>query len=65
MSLPVILRPEARAEYDEAVDWFEQQRAGAGGAFARAVKRALDLIAAQPRMHAAVLGGVRRAPVTG
>jgi hypothetical protein len=26
MSLRVVLRPEARAEVDHAVDWYEQQR---------------------------------------
>jgi hypothetical protein len=30
VSLPVILRPEARAEFDEAYDWYEGQRAGLG-----------------------------------
>ncbi|MBN9523638.1 type II toxin-antitoxin system RelE/ParE family toxin [bacterium] len=65
MSLPVVLRPEARAEYDEAVDWFEQRRAGSGAPFIRAVKQTLDLIGAQPKVHRAVLGDVRRAPVSG
>lgn len=65
MSLPVVFHPEARTEYDDAVDWHESFRAGAGAAFARAVKAALDLIAAHPRMHMKVSGDVRRAPVTG
>ena len=30
MSLPVVLRPEARAEFDAAFDWYEQQQAGLG-----------------------------------
>lgn len=30
MSLPVVLRPEARAEFDDAFDWYEQQRPGQG-----------------------------------
>jgi hypothetical protein len=28
MTLPIVLRPEARAEFDEAFDWYEQQRVG-------------------------------------
>ncbi len=28
MIFPVVLRPEARAEFDEAFDWYEQRRAG-------------------------------------
>ena len=30
MSLPVVLRPEARVEFDEAFDWYEQRRLGLG-----------------------------------
>lgn len=65
MSLPVVFRPEARAEYDEAFDWFEQLRPGAGVAFAEAVQRTLDVIAAHPKMHSTVHQGVRRSPVGG
>ena len=30
MRLPVVRRPEARAEFDNAFDWYEQQRPGLG-----------------------------------
>ncbi len=63
VSLPVILLPEARAEFDEAYDWYEGRRAGLGEAFADQVQRVLDRIAAMPRLHAAVLGEVRKAVV--
>jgi toxin ParE1/3/4 len=65
MSLPVVIHPDAQTEFDEAVDWMEGVRSGSGVAFARAVKQALDLIAAHPRMHGVVTGDYRRAPVTG
>jgi|GEM_PF-2084912 len=31
MTLAVVLRPEARAEFDEAFAWYEQRRPGLGG----------------------------------
>jgi plasmid stabilization system protein ParE len=60
VNLPIILRPEARAEFDEAYDWYESQRAGLGEAFADQVQLVLDRIAAMPRTHAAVFGDVRK-----
>jgi len=33
MSLPIVFRVEAQAEFDEAFDWYEQQRAGLGVEF--------------------------------
>jgi plasmid stabilization system protein ParE len=63
MSLPVILLPEARAEFDEAYDWHESQQPGRGEAFAEQVQQVLDRIAAMPRLHAAVFGDVRKAVV--
>jgi hypothetical protein len=63
VSLPIIFLPEARAEFDEAYDWYEQQRPGLGEAFADQVQPILDRIAIMPRMHAAVFGNVRKAVV--
>jgi len=37
LSLPVILDPEARAEFDEGYDYYEGRRAGLGESFADAV----------------------------
>jgi hypothetical protein len=34
MSTPVIFRRLARAEFDDAVDWFEQKQVGLGDRFA-------------------------------
>ena len=33
MSLPIVLRVEAQAEFDRAFDWYEQQRKGLGVEF--------------------------------
>ncbi len=46
MSLPVVLRPEAQAEFDEAFDWYEQQRPGLGVDYLEQVQAVLDRIAA-------------------
>ena len=63
MSLPVILAPETRAEFDDAYDWYEQQRPGLGEVFADRVQQVLDRIATNPRLHQAVLRDVRKAVV--
>jgi plasmid stabilization system protein ParE len=65
MSLPVILDPEAQAEFDEAYDYYEGRRAGLGEAFADAVQVVLDRVGQTPRLHQAVFGDVRRAVVRG
>ncbi len=64
VSLPVLLSPEARAEFDEAYDWYEGKAPGLGEAFAEQVQRVFDRIALMPRMHAIVLRNVRKAVVT-
>jgi plasmid stabilization system protein ParE len=63
MSLPIVFRPDARAEFDDAADWYEQRRPGLGATFTEAVDDVLDLVAAQPRMHATVYKDVRKTVV--
>ena len=63
MSLPILFRPAARAEFDEAYDWYEGRRPGLGDAFAAQVRQVLDRIAVTPRMHAMVFKTVRKAVV--
>lgn len=65
MSLPVILQPAARQDYDEAFDWFESRRSGDGDVFAAAVQDMFDRIAAHPKLHAVVFETVRKAVVPG
>ena len=65
MSLPVLLDPEARVEFDQGYDYYEGQRAGSGEAFADAVQVALDRIGSMPQLHRAVFGDTRRAVVRG
>lgn len=48
MTLSIRFLPEARAEFDVAVDWYEQRQAGLGATFLQRVEAALNLIANQP-----------------
>ncbi len=63
MSLPVVLRDEAQAEFDETFDHFERQRPGLGVAFAARVQEVFDRISANPHLHAVVLADIRKAVV--
>jgi toxin ParE1/3/4 len=65
MSLPVVFRRAARAEFDDAANWYEQRRAGLGAAFTAAVQQVLDQIADQPDFYARVYQDVREALVSG
>lgn len=65
MSLPVVFRRAARAEFNDAADWYEQRRAGLGAAFTAAVQRVLDQISSQPDFYAQVYQDVREALVSG
>jgi len=64
MSLPVVLRDEAQAEFDEAFDYYEAQQAGLGADFVARVQRVFDRIGANPLLHRVVLGDIRKAVVT-
>lgn len=59
----VVFRRVARSEYDEAVAWYEGERAGLGLEFKNAVDELLARIEAMPLMFRAVRGPVRRAVV--
>ncbi len=60
MRLPVRLLPEARVEFDEATDWYEQRRPGLGATFVARVHEVFDHIVANPRRHAVVYLDVRK-----
>jgi plasmid stabilization system protein ParE len=63
VTLPIILRPEAEREFDEAFDWYDAQRPGLGTRFVAAVQAVFDMIAVLPRMHSVVFADVRKAVV--
>lgn len=63
MSLPIRLLPEAKDEFDQATDWYEQKQPGLGATFVARVGDVLNRIAANPHLHAAVYQDVRKAVV--
>ena len=63
MSLPVAFLPEAREEFDSAIEWYENRKKGLGVAFRRAIDQVVERIAANPRIHAIVYQDVRKAVV--
>lgn len=60
MSWPLVIRKAARAEFDEAFDWYERQQPGLGVRFADHVQRVFESIAAMPELHATVYRDVRK-----
>ena len=60
MSLPVIFKPTARLEFDEAVAWYEGERLGLGWEFKLEVKLALKRALANPEMFQPVRGRARK-----
>ncbi len=63
MSLPIRLLPEARDEFDAAVDWYEQQSSGLGSTFLDRVRDVFGRISANPQLHGFVYQDVRKAVV--
>ena len=64
MSLPVVLRAEAEAEFDQAFDFYESQRPGLGVAFVTRVQVVLDRIAENPRLYPVIFADILKAIVT-
>lgn len=60
MSRPLVLRPAAEADIEEAFRWYEDQRAGLGSEFLLAVEAALAAIEREPELHAPVHRNARR-----
>jgi toxin ParE1/3/4 len=63
MTLLLVLRPQAQAEFADAAIWYEAQRAGLGHKFVSEVEKTLDNIADQPDRYAIAHGDIREAPV--
>jgi toxin ParE1/3/4 len=64
MTLPVVLRDEATAEFEAAFDYYESRRTGLGVDFVARVQHVFDRIAANPRLNAVVFADIRKAVVT-
>jgi len=61
MSLPVVLRPEASRDVEEARDFLEVQKAGFGQAFLDRLNETLAQISAMPGTYGVVWRNVRAA----
>ena len=59
MSLPLAFHRAARAEFDDAADWYDQRRAGLGARFIDAVQHVLDQISTWPDYYPQVYKDVR------
>ena len=58
--MPVVVRPAAAADIDEAFLWYERQRAGLGNEFLAAVQSAIDNVVAHPTMYPVIHRETRR-----
>ena len=53
MTLQVVFRPAAKAEFDGAALWYEDRRPGLGAEFVLEIDRAVELASAHPERFAA------------
>lgn len=58
---PVVFRRQARREFDEAGDWYEQERAGLGLEFLAEIERLIQRIASTPEQFPILYRDVRKA----
>lgn len=62
MNLPIVFQLEAQAEFDEALDWYEQQ-AGLGQNFLECIAEVLTRIESMPESQEVIFEDIRRAVV--
>ncbi|TAL20924.1 MAG: type II toxin-antitoxin system RelE/ParE family toxin [Nitrospirae bacterium] len=60
---PVIFRLQARREFNEAGDWYEQERTGLGLEFLAEIERLIQRIADNPKQFPILYRDVRKAVV--
>jgi plasmid stabilization system protein ParE len=63
MSLPLVFRNAAQAEFDEAAAWYESRQEGLGADFVHEIQHVLESIAEQPKRYPIVSADIREAPV--
>jgi plasmid stabilization system protein ParE len=63
MSVRIVFRAAAQAEFERDAVWYESQRSGLGDDFVAEVQKVLDAIANQPVRYPLIFGDVREAPV--
>jgi plasmid stabilization system protein ParE len=60
VTLRVIFRRAAQAEFIDAAAWYDQRREGLGEEFVREIEIAIDKVAQSPASYPIVSGDVRR-----
>jgi toxin ParE1/3/4 len=63
MNLPIVLRAEAEAEFDEAFDFYESRQAGLGADFVAEVQKVFDRLVTNPLVHQVSFADIRKAIV--
>lgn len=63
MSLPVVFRPQAEAEFEGAQSWYEERTRGLGQEFVTCVQATIEAVRRKPDQFQRVDGDVRRALV--
>jgi toxin ParE1/3/4 len=63
MSFRLAVKPKALAEFEEALEWYKQKRAGLDLTFANRVQEVYDQITSMPEMYAPSDRGLRKARV--
>jgi len=63
MTLKVVFRPAARAELDDAAQWYEDRQPGLGVQFVAEIDRAVDHASKHPDRYPAKYGEIRCARV--
>ncbi len=58
---PILVRPAAAADIEEAFHWYEGQRPGLGDGFRFELKATLDRVAANPQLYQVLHRNTRRA----
>ena len=61
MGLRVVFRLAAQREFEKAVSWYNDQRAGLGAEFLQEIEDVVAGAAAHPERYPIVTGDVRRA----
>jgi toxin ParE1/3/4 len=63
VSFPVVFRPQAEAEFEEAQAWYEERLRGLGHEFVTSVQATINLVSRNPGQFQRIEGEVRRALV--
>ncbi len=60
MTYSLIIKPEAEGDLQDALEWYEEQRAGLGEEFLVEAEATFDRIIENPELYAVVHGDIRR-----